>query len=253
MTSEDPVSPEQDVLAEAIDRTVRIEDMGPLELAYAEAMHEGCEDGPPHPLELHSPWSGSDLDGVETWYEFTARLARHGLTIEAIVTLSPPSKEPPMTDPMTREDPESRLAEAVSDSLAATTEGTDYAEAPVPSDEPGSPYVMRLTHELIARGVAASPADGADTLPLNDENGPWCGCGNKLGHLVRNVDCDPPADGAGLSDPVRAALTVLRAAAVKAGAHIVVTNDYPDGVKAFGILCDAIDVADAALEGASDE
>ena len=46
------------------------------------------------------------------------------------------------------------LAEAVSDSLAATTEGTDYAEAPEPSDEPGSPYVLRLTNELAARGVA---------------------------------------------------------------------------------------------------
>ena len=45
------------------------------------------------------------------------------------------------------------LAEAVSDSLAATTEGTDYAEAPEPTDEPGSPYVMRLTNELAARGV----------------------------------------------------------------------------------------------------
>ena len=41
----------------------------------------------------------------------------------------------------------------------------------------------------------------------------------------------------------------LRAAAVKAGAHIVVTTDYPDGVKAFGVLCDAIDAMDAALEG----
>jgi len=41
--------------------------------------------------------------------------------------------------------------EAVSDSLAATTEGTDYAEAPEPSDEPGSPYVRRLTNELLSR------------------------------------------------------------------------------------------------------
>ena len=50
--------------------------------------------------------------------------------------------------------PSEGLAEAVSDSLAATTEGTDYAEAPAPSDEPGSPYVLRLTNELAARGVA---------------------------------------------------------------------------------------------------
>ena len=45
------------------------------------------------------------------------------------------------------------LAEAVSDSLAATTEGTDDVEAPAPSDEPGSPYVLRLTNELAARSV----------------------------------------------------------------------------------------------------
>jgi predicted P-loop ATPase/GTPase len=44
-----------------------------------------------------------------------------------------------------------RWYEAVSDALVATTEGTDYAEAPEPSDEPKSPYVMRLTHELLAR------------------------------------------------------------------------------------------------------
>lgn len=45
------------------------------------------------------------------------------------------------------------LADAVSDALAATTEGTDWAEAPEPLDEPGSPYVLRLTNELAARGV----------------------------------------------------------------------------------------------------
>jgi hypothetical protein len=44
-----------------------------------------------------------------------------------------------------------RLAEVVSDALAATTMGTELAEAPEPSDEPGSPYVMRLTHEIAAR------------------------------------------------------------------------------------------------------
>jgi len=51
-----------------------------------------------------------------------------------------------------------------------------------------------------------------------------------------------------MSGDLRAAAVQLRAAAVKAGAHIVVTTDYPDGVKAFGILCDAIDVMDRALE-----
>lgn len=55
------------------------------------------------------------------------------------------------------------------------------------------------------------------------------------------------------SDGLREAAVQLRAAAVKAGAHIVVTNDYPDGVKAFGILCDAIDVMDAALESPTTE
>lgn len=46
-----------------------------------------------------------------------------------------------------------RWQEIVSDSLAATTEGTDWAEAPEPSDEPGSPYVVRLTNEILARLV----------------------------------------------------------------------------------------------------
>lgn len=51
------------------------------------------------------------------------------------------------------------LRDAVSDSLAATTEGTDWAEAPEPSDEPGSPYVLRLANELASRGVTvAAPA-----------------------------------------------------------------------------------------------
>ena len=38
--------------------------------------------------------------------------------------------------------------------------------------------------------VAEPPA-----LALNDDNGPWCGCGQRLGHAVPNVDCDPkPAE-----------------------------------------------------------
>jgi hypothetical protein len=44
-----------------------------------------------------------------------------------------------------------------------------------------------------------------------------------------------------------AALRVLRKAAFAAGKHIVVTTDYPQGVEAFNRLCEAIDVADAAL------
>jgi hypothetical protein len=54
------------------------------------------------------------------------------------------------------------LAEQVSDALAATTEGTNYDEAPEPSDEPGSPYVMRLTNELHARGVRVAPSPTED-------------------------------------------------------------------------------------------
>jgi len=65
--------------------------------------------------------------------------------------------------------PAEGLAEAVSDSLAATTEGTDWAEAPEPSDEPGSPYVLRLTNELRARGVTLQPAAPAEGLPTPQE------------------------------------------------------------------------------------
>jgi hypothetical protein len=50
-------------------------------------------------------------------------------------------------------DADSDLADVVSDALAAATLGTDYAEAPAPSDEPGSPYVLRLASELAARGA----------------------------------------------------------------------------------------------------
>lgn len=64
------------------ERIVRVEDMGPVERAWAEAMHEECAEPPAgHPLADHSPWSGGDLDGVMTWEEFTALLARHGLVI----------------------------------------------------------------------------------------------------------------------------------------------------------------------------
>lgn len=60
---------------------VRVEDMGPVERAFAEAEHERCEDGSPHPLAAHSPWSGGDLDGGEPWSAFMDRLARHGLSL----------------------------------------------------------------------------------------------------------------------------------------------------------------------------
>lgn len=61
---------------------VRVADMDPVERAFAVAEHETCEEFPiGHPLTDHEPWSGGDLDGVETWRSFTDRLSRHGLTI----------------------------------------------------------------------------------------------------------------------------------------------------------------------------
>jgi hypothetical protein len=61
-------------------------------------------------------------------------------------------------------DDRERLAEIVSDALAATTLGTDMSVAPDPSDEPGSDYVLRLTNELLARGAGVSPSTGDDRL-----------------------------------------------------------------------------------------
>ena len=66
---------------------------------------------------------------------------------------------------MTDTDPLAALEAAVSNALSAATEGSDYAEAPEPSDEPGSPYVKHIVASLIAAGVtlAATPA------PLDEE------------------------------------------------------------------------------------
>ena len=55
------------------------------------------------------------------------------------------------------------LETAVSNALSAATEGSDYAEAPDPSDEPGSPYVKHIAASLIAAGVTLAPAP--DALP----------------------------------------------------------------------------------------
>jgi hypothetical protein len=74
------------------DAVVRIEDFGPIERAYAEAMHEDCPDGDPHPLSDHSPWSGGDLDGAEPWEAFTDRLARHGLVLALAASQEPESR-----------------------------------------------------------------------------------------------------------------------------------------------------------------
>ena len=49
------------------------------------------------------------------------------------------------------------LAEAVSDALAAATEGGDHTEAPEPSDEPGSPYVLHITASLLAALTGPEP------------------------------------------------------------------------------------------------
>jgi hypothetical protein len=38
---------------------------------------------------------------------------------------------------------------------------------------------------------AAQDVAGREPLPLNDANGPWCGCGNRMGHAVPNEDCNP--------------------------------------------------------------
>lgn len=51
-----------------------------------------------------------------------------------------------------------------------------------------------LFRQYAPMGWATPEARGAQplpTLPLNDGNGPWCGCGQRLGHAVPNVDCDP--------------------------------------------------------------
>ena len=53
--------------------------------------------------------------------------------------------------------------------------------------------------------VAEPPA-----LALNDDNGPWCGCGQRLGHAVPNVDCDPkPAEPPALDGLARKAREVI--------------------------------------------
>lgn len=80
--SEPTVLPPLDREEYPVGSIVRVADMGPVERAWAEAEHEGCPEAPDgHPLSAHEPWSGGDLDGVETWASFEARLARHGLTL----------------------------------------------------------------------------------------------------------------------------------------------------------------------------
>jgi hypothetical protein len=66
--------------------SIRLADMTPLQRAFAEAEHDGCEDEPAgHPLSEHEPWDlTDDPTGVETWDSFMARLARHGIRLELI-------------------------------------------------------------------------------------------------------------------------------------------------------------------------
>jgi hypothetical protein len=56
--------------------------------------------------------------------------------------------------------PDERLRKALErvlpDALSALTEGSDFQEAPEPSDEPGSPYVVALADE-IARRLSGEP------------------------------------------------------------------------------------------------
>lgn len=70
--------------------SIRLADMTPLQLAFAEAEHDGCENEPAgHPLSEHEPWDlTDDPTGVETWDSFLARLGRHGL---ALVFVEPSS------------------------------------------------------------------------------------------------------------------------------------------------------------------
>jgi hypothetical protein len=143
------------------DAVVRVEDMGPVERAYAEAMHEDCTDGPSHPLSDHSPWSGGDLDGTEPWPSFMARLERHGVVLAA-----------------TRREPPAGLAEAWREAEAAaiaarcwfivtTVEGQPgivTIEArrwidPDPIEEPAR--IWRQPLEAALRALAAALTEGA--------------------------------------------------------------------------------------------
>ncbi len=123
---------------------VRIENMTPIERAYAEAMHEDCGESPAgHPLADHSPWSGSDLDGVESWDDFTVRLARHGLTLTLDAARSVPSDRPAsgLTDPDNA---------ALLDSLRVRT--SDYAYRPLTEKERAA--------------LAAAPASSSGSSPV---------------------------------------------------------------------------------------
>ena len=95
----------------------------------------------PHPTSTREYLRANLFDGSEAG-ELTTKISTFLDDLTEVVDTMPPAPQP--TD---RE----RLAEIVSDSLAAATQGTEWAEAPEPSDEPGSPYVMRLTNEIASR------------------------------------------------------------------------------------------------------
>jgi len=81
------------------------------------------------------------------------------------------------------------LEAAVANALSAATEGSDYAEAPDPSDEPGSPYVKHIAASLIAAGVTLDPTP-PDALPgwvLKLCTFPGCGNNHYHAEQARNA------------------------------------------------------------------
>ena len=74
------------------------------------------------------------------------------------------------------------LEAAVSNALSAATEGSDYLEAPEPSDEPGSDYVRAIAASLAAAGVgfAAPPAGLREALTPEQLD---AGFGHPCGHV----------------------------------------------------------------------
>lgn len=86
--------------------------------------------------------------------------------VEALADTVPPS------DPYYREDREAMVEDIARYST-------------IPSDQ----------FTTLEEFAATVPPSDPPVLALNDTNGPWCGCGQPLGHPVSNVDCDPlPSD-----------------------------------------------------------
>jgi hypothetical protein len=80
--------------------------------------------------------------------------------------------------------------EELADIRAIFDEHPEIERTATPFWLPVEQLIVTAEHAL----RAATP-DPAPPLPLNDSNGPWCGCGQRLGHAVPNVDCTPdPAE-----------------------------------------------------------